>query len=257
MSSTILPVCPKTSSTSPSLTVHLCLHTAPGNRECALLVLAPSGNPSQGVVIGSIYRGSRFTFDKKTDWEAAPEGQHQLPSQDEARKIHRRVYRDGTRVSFDREEHRFDLELKAAPARDEAVLTLSAQLKEKIGTCSVGLGTTADPPQVERHPPQLDIQLSASADHKEGRLEIAAMSGTSVLLKVGDTEVAIEKEKIALKATEGEGHIEISAKSAVSLTVGATVVAIETEQITLTSKKILLNGGTTTLVVNDSGVDVT
>ena len=42
MSSTTLPACPKTGSTSPSLTVHLCLHTAPGNRECArdeLLVL--------------------------------------------------------------------------------------------------------------------------------------------------------------------------------------------------------------------------
>ena len=37
MSSTTLPVCPKTGSTSPSLTVHLCLHTAPGNRECARL----------------------------------------------------------------------------------------------------------------------------------------------------------------------------------------------------------------------------
>ena len=36
MSSTTLPVCPKTGSTSPSLTVHLCLHTVPGNRECAL-----------------------------------------------------------------------------------------------------------------------------------------------------------------------------------------------------------------------------
>ena len=37
MSSTTLPVCPKTGSTSPSLTVHLCLHTVPGNRECALM----------------------------------------------------------------------------------------------------------------------------------------------------------------------------------------------------------------------------
>ena len=37
MSSTTLPVCPKTGSTSPSLTVHLCLHTVPGNRECARL----------------------------------------------------------------------------------------------------------------------------------------------------------------------------------------------------------------------------
>ena len=35
MSSNTLPVCPKTGSTSPSLTVHLCLHTVPGNRECA------------------------------------------------------------------------------------------------------------------------------------------------------------------------------------------------------------------------------
>ena len=36
MSSNTLPVCPKTGSTSRSLTVHLCLHTVPGNRECAL-----------------------------------------------------------------------------------------------------------------------------------------------------------------------------------------------------------------------------
>ena len=40
MSSTTLPVCPKTGSTSPSLTVHLCLHTVPGNRECALFALS-------------------------------------------------------------------------------------------------------------------------------------------------------------------------------------------------------------------------
>ena len=33
------PSCPKTGSTSPSLTVHLCLHTVPGNRECALMMV--------------------------------------------------------------------------------------------------------------------------------------------------------------------------------------------------------------------------
>ena len=44
MSSTTLPVCPKTGSTSPSLTVHLCLHTVPGNRECA----PPTRSPKQG-----------------------------------------------------------------------------------------------------------------------------------------------------------------------------------------------------------------
>ena len=45
MFSTTLPVCPKTGSTSPSLTVHLLPShcTAPGNRECAPLRLWPSG----------------------------------------------------------------------------------------------------------------------------------------------------------------------------------------------------------------------
>ena len=49
MSSTTLPVCPKTGSTSPSLTVHLCLHTVPGNRECAHL--------GRGDELGSLTRG--------------------------------------------------------------------------------------------------------------------------------------------------------------------------------------------------------
>ena len=48
MSSTTLPVCPKTGSTSPSLTVHLCLHTAPGNRECALSPPERAGGPPCG-----------------------------------------------------------------------------------------------------------------------------------------------------------------------------------------------------------------
>ena len=50
MSSTTLPVCPKTGSTSPSLTVHLCLHTVPGNRECALWELAHDLHPYESLV---------------------------------------------------------------------------------------------------------------------------------------------------------------------------------------------------------------
>ena len=58
MSSTTLPVCPKTGSTSPSLTVQLCLHTVPGNRECAPASLKnrPSqacGDPSHSIASGS------------------------------------------------------------------------------------------------------------------------------------------------------------------------------------------------------------
>ena len=50
MSSTTLPVCPKTGSTSPSLTVHLCLHTAPGNRECARSTRSSTATTTTGGV---------------------------------------------------------------------------------------------------------------------------------------------------------------------------------------------------------------
>ena len=53
MSRTTLPVCPKTGSTSPSLTVHLCLHTALlreiGNAPDQRAVAAASGKHAQSV----------------------------------------------------------------------------------------------------------------------------------------------------------------------------------------------------------------
>ena len=60
MSSTTLPVCPKTGSTSPSLTVHLCLHTALlreiGNAPVAELMgkreLTVGVAPRQGFIVG-------------------------------------------------------------------------------------------------------------------------------------------------------------------------------------------------------------
>ena len=56
MSSNTLPVCPKTGSTSPGLTVHLCLHTVPGNRECALLGLdlLQVGDDERGLFLAAL-----------------------------------------------------------------------------------------------------------------------------------------------------------------------------------------------------------
>ena len=59
MSSTTLPVCPKTGSTSPSLTVHLCLHTAPGNRECAHRRVSSCGRSAGHCGLHPCARGAR------------------------------------------------------------------------------------------------------------------------------------------------------------------------------------------------------
>ena len=75
MSSTTLPVCPKTGSTSPSLTVHLCLHTAPGNRECAL----PRGRQRQDRVLrGDLQASMRPRVFPAEDSAGIPRGRHPI-----------------------------------------------------------------------------------------------------------------------------------------------------------------------------------
>ena len=68
MSSTTLPVCPKTGSTSPSLTVHLCLHTALlreiGNAPCA------HGNPSRTRSAGHLRRARRRPTSRRRPQDA-------------------------------------------------------------------------------------------------------------------------------------------------------------------------------------------
>jgi phage baseplate assembly protein V len=85
-----------------------------------VLVIAPSGNLSQGVIVGSLYRGS-LTFDAAAD-DIAP--RDPIPSDKE---IHRRIYKDGSSVTYDRNSHNLSMVVKSAPdAAKEISATITA-----------------------------------------------------------------------------------------------------------------------------------
>ena len=70
MSSTTLPVCPKTGSTSPSLTVHLCLHTA---------LLREIGNAPVGLYLNPPDHAMVLCVDEKSQIQALNRTQPTLP----------------------------------------------------------------------------------------------------------------------------------------------------------------------------------
>ena len=98
MSSTTLPVCPKTGSTSPSLTVHLCLHTALlreiGNapivsflvldRRLLTVVAVGCSADYHGAACGATQRRARTGAPRLFGQATAPRGDHHMCSQGSA-----------------------------------------------------------------------------------------------------------------------------------------------------------------------------
>jgi phage baseplate assembly protein V len=87
-----------------------------------VLVIAPSGNLTQGVIVGSLYRGP-LTFDPAADGIAPRDP---IPG-DTEKHIHRRIYKDGSSVTYDRNSHSVSMVVKSAPdAAKEISATITA-----------------------------------------------------------------------------------------------------------------------------------
>jgi len=85
-----------------------------------VLVIAPSGNLTQGIIVGSLYRGP-LTFDAAKNGITARE-----PIPDET-DIHKRIYKDGSSVTYDRNSHSLSMVVKSAPdATKEISATITA-----------------------------------------------------------------------------------------------------------------------------------
>ncbi|MEO0444419.1 MAG: phage baseplate assembly protein V [Pseudomonadota bacterium] len=89
-----------------------------------VLVVAPSGNLSQGIIIGTLFRGA-LTFDSAGNTITA---QAPLPDLDQAQAtIHKRIYQDGSSISYDRNQHIFALSTKQSrSATEQTAITLKA-----------------------------------------------------------------------------------------------------------------------------------
>jgi phage baseplate assembly protein V len=87
-----------------------------------VLVIAPSGNLTQGIIVGSLYRGP-LTFDAAAGNVTARDP---IPS-DTEKHIHKRVYKDGSSVTYDRNSHNLSMVVKSAPdAAKEISATITA-----------------------------------------------------------------------------------------------------------------------------------
>lgn len=92
-----------------------------------VLVLAPSGNLVQGFIVGSIYRGA-LTFDSEAGdikpRDAIPGAAEGAAATE--KYIYRRVYRDGSSLSYDPSAHQLAVALKATPKDANSSLAFSA-----------------------------------------------------------------------------------------------------------------------------------
>lgn len=97
-----------------------------------VLVIAPSGNLTQGIIVGSLYRG-RLTFDDNI------KTREPIPGETD-KHIHKRIYKDGSSVTYDRNSHSLSMVVKSAPdaAKEiSATITADQSIVLKAGTTQI------------------------------------------------------------------------------------------------------------------------
>ncbi|GLS27364.1 phage baseplate assembly protein V [Marinibactrum halimedae] len=96
-----------------------------------VIVVAPSGNLALGVIVGSLFRGA-LTFESDNDGKVKP--QEPLPQRVKPTgNIHKRVYKDGSSVIYDREKHQFILSAKTKPEdEDQDGILMSLTAKDEV-----------------------------------------------------------------------------------------------------------------------------
>ena len=106
-----------------------------------VLVIAPSGNLTQGIVVGSLYRGA-LTFDAAAGDITArdPIPGAAAGAAETEKEIHKRAYKDGTSVAYDRNVHSLSMIVKSAPqsAKEiQASITADQSIVLTAGTTQI------------------------------------------------------------------------------------------------------------------------
>ena len=91
-----------------------------------VIIIAPSGNWVQGIIIGSLYRNRHLSFNE----EGEKVEQHAIPEQADEH-IHSTIYRDGTRFDYDPIKHKYTLSIKDKVDTKKALLTWDCQLNDE------------------------------------------------------------------------------------------------------------------------------
>lgn len=192
-----------------------------------VLVLAPSGNVAQGIIIGSLYRGS-LTFDSEAGGVTARDP---IPGAVEGaaetdKYIHRRVYQDGTSITYDRSIHNLAVALKSAPDAT-ASLRFSAVMEPDGASAGTGTATL----QIgDKSAPDLDMKVDTSSG-EGGELQLVSTLKTRLIAgTVEDPQVTIladaEAEGLVLSVGDATTNATIAKDGTITLSAGATKITM-------------------------------
>ncbi len=97
-----------------------------------VLVLSPSGNPVQGIIIGSLYKNRALNFDDKG------KAKDKIPVAKNSH-IHARIYQDGSRIEYDNKKHKLNFTLKDKAKTSKPQIQLTSELIKEKGKLSISL----------------------------------------------------------------------------------------------------------------------
>ena len=204
-----------------------------------VVVLAPSGNLKLGVVIGVIPRGDWLSFPEKNDFNAAPKAEQKIPDA-KLEHQHLQVYKDGSRLSYDRQTHALEFLFKEKP-EDEPGLDFSISLNGDNGQLTIKFGSGDEP--------KASVEMSTEKGFKFTMGEnFIDFNGEDISFKskkfiIDTEEISFKSKKYALDSSDG---MQVKSKK---------FNFDDSVEIKAVSSKLTLDAGTK-LEISSSGADV-
>ncbi len=198
-----------------------------------VIVIAPSGNWVQGIIIGSLYKERHLSFDK----EGKKVVQHKIPEKEDEH-IHSTIYRDGTRFDYDPLKHKYTLSLRDEVKTEKAILTWDCQLNDdKKPLMSLNL--------LEGEDGISHFSLDAS---KKGKIDIiAGKEGNDkqcAIVLEPEKGIAINVHDKATIVITHEGEMTITCKKDISIKSDANINITAKDDLNIKAKNIKMEADT-------------
>jgi len=155
-----------------------------------VVVIAPSGNLSLGVIVGTIFRGEWLSFPENNGFTTSPNGERKIPDSKSAH-IHKRSYQDGSSIVYDKREHSLDMTLIDTSAAEKSSLSIQASLASGKPAFKLVLDQSSK---------------QTSIDAQDNKIQVEAPQGIS--FKVGENTLELTSDGFSI--TVGANKIEVS-----------------------------------------------
>lgn len=209
-----------------------------------VVVAAPSGNLSLGIIIGIVFRGDWLTMKmKKKPEDAAKENEKQ--PKEAKQHIHRLIYKDGSDIAYDNKLHKYSIQLKEKQETKKFAAAISSTVKGKEGELIITMG------EEEKKQTIMNLKTGTAEITVPEEITLTCDKNT-VAMKKEDITLTCDKNTVVMKKgditlTSDKNTVTMNDKS-IKLEVGGSFIEIKSDSIVIKSGS--------TLTLNSSGADV-